>query len=72
MCVSLCVYPLKNPCVGGVGRWHAGRASLQGGVKEERSGTVTEEEGCEAGGGTGLEVRNHNTACVIDTDTHHI
>lgn len=42
--------------MGGVGRWHAGRASLQGGVKEERSGTVTEEEGCGGGLGSRFEI----------------
>lgn len=56
VCVSVCVSIKKNPCVGGVGRWHAGRASLQGGVKEERSGTVTEEEGCGGGLGSRFEI----------------
>lgn len=35
MCVSVTILHVR-----GVGRWRVGRAGLQGGVKEERGGTV--------------------------------
>lgn len=46
MCMCVCV------CLDlwGVGRWRVERAGLQGGVKEERLGTVAEKRGSGEGG----------------------
>lgn len=57
--------------MGGVGRWHAGRASLQGGVKEERSGTVTEEEGC-GGGDWARGSKSQHSLCNRHGHTPHL